>query len=308
MRDIHEDAQGRWKGLILESGIANAAAIVAGKHMPCPMCGGADRFRYSDYQGRGNYYCNHCGAGTGIDLIMKAQGKTFTQAATLVRSLLHMAPVEVVKAKDRNSSAEYVEHLWRSGERLTGDDPASLYLRARGIDPVNTLLELRCAKRVKWSEKDQATSYHPAMVARFVAPDASTKTVHVTYLNHEGGKASVLKPKKLAPAPVPKGGAVRLSKSAETMGIAEGVETAISAQRLFEVPVWAALSAGEMIKWKPPEGAKCIMVFGDNDSSYAGQNAAYSLAFRLRSEGRHVDVRVPDEVDTDWNDVLCANR
>lgn len=100
-----------------------------------------------------------------------------------------------------------------------------------------------------------------------------------------------------------------MSAAAATMGIAEGIETALSAQLLFSVPVWAAISAGALLKWKPPEEAKGIIVFADRDESFAGQNAAYSLAYRLKTEGFSVEVRMPDaEEGRDWNDALISRK
>jgi putative DNA primase/helicase len=130
--------------------------------------------------------------------------------------------------------------------------------------------------------------------------------LHYTYLATSGQKASVEKPRKLSPGAIPKGGAVRLFNSAETMGIAEGIETALSAAQLFDVPVWAATNADLMRAWVPPKTAKCIIVFGDNDSSFTGQEAAWSLARRLKLQDYHVDVRIPELPDTDWNDVVMT--
>jgi putative DNA primase/helicase len=90
------------------------------------------------------------------------------------------------------------------------------------------------------------------------------------------------------------------------MGIAEGVETALAAMKLFDVPVWSALSAGGLIKWQPPVTARHIIVFGDNDKNATGQAAAWSLAHRLIAEGLNAEVRVPPD-EGDWNDVLEAS-
>jgi Toprim domain len=60
--------------------------------------------------------------------------------------------------------------------------------------------------------------------------------------------------------------------------------------------------------WQPPPEAKRIIVFGDNDPSYAGQAAAYALARRLGSDERLVEVQIPAEVSADWNDVHQLRR
>jgi putative DNA primase/helicase len=95
---------------------------------------------------------------------------------------------------------------------------------------------------------------------------------------------------------------------AETMGIAEGIEPALATAIIFGVPVWAALSSGALTKWQPPKEAKCILIFGDNDKKLPGQHAAYSLGYRLITEGYEAEVRIPEEPDTDWNDDLISRR
>jgi putative DNA primase/helicase len=148
------------------------------------------------------------------------------------------------------------------------------------------------------------------MIAMVTGPDGAPATLHRTYLAADGRKAPVLEPRRLMPGKVAKGAAVRLSPARNTLGIAEGIETALSASALFGVPCWAAVNAGMLAAWRPPPEARRIIIFGDNDPSYAGQAAAYSLARRLGSDRREVEVQVPAEVGADWNDVhqLQLNR
>ena len=90
----------------------------------------------------------------------------------------------------------------------------------------------------------------------------------------------------------------------------EGIETAIAAHEVFNVPVWAALTAQLLESFEPPETVKTLHIFADNDRNFHGQKAAYTLAHRLKIEAarakREIEifVRVPDVIDTDWLDVL----
>lgn len=87
-----------------------------------------------------------------------------------------------------------------------------------------------------------------------------------------------------------------------TLGIAEGVETALSASVAFGLPVWSAISAGGLEKWAPPTGVNRVVIFGDNDLSGTGQASAWILAKRLIAADVAVDVRIPAIPGTDWAD------
>lgn len=299
-RNIHDDARGRWKSLLPQLGVP--AKYLTGKHGPCPVCGGKDRFRWDDQDGKGTYYCNGCGSGTGVDLVMKVNKVDFLGARMMIEPLLPSSAIVVPKAT-KAGAIDVCVKTWGAGLPITEHDPAGRYLSGRGIRLSEFPKMLRFGPRVALKGDDDAVTYHPALLARLVSADASEMTVQRIYLNDDGTK---LGPKKNTPGKFPIGGAVRLAPSAETMGIAEGVETALSASLLFDVPVWAALTAGNLARWEPPPTAKNIIVFADADASYAGQYAAYALANRLTVAKLHVDVRIPEELDIDWNDLLVS--
>lgn len=304
-QSIHDIARGKWDSILPILGVP--VHYLTGKHTACPICGGKDRFRWDNKGGSGSYFCGNqsCGPGSGVDLVMKVNGWDFLAARARIAEEAGVAPVRVPKAATTQKSA-IAEALWSRANPLTGFDPASLYLHKRGLRRVPLPVELRYMENTTYLHDDKSKTRHAAMIARFLAPDAASYTVHVTYIDDAGNKADVPKVRKLAPGSIPKGGAVRLASEAETMGIGEGIETALSAMKLHDVPVWAALNVGNMTKWQPPAVAKNILIFADEDSNYAGQYGATALAHRLVSEGYRVEIRWPGQIDTDWNDVLIS--
>lgn len=153
---------------------------------------------------------------------------------------------------------------------------------------------------------------NPAMIARVDPSDVARvagerAALHRTYLTDDGHKADVSSPRKMLGA-MPTGAAVRLMPHETVLGIAEGIETAFSAAALFNVPVWAALTADLLMAWEPPASVTTVFVFGDNDTSFTGQAAAYGLARRLKMKGLAVAVEMPLRIGSDWNDVFVERR
>lgn len=298
-------AVGKWTAILRSLGLEQR--FLTGKHSACPICDdGRDRYRFDDKDGNGTWICNKCGAGDGIGFVMRWKRLQFGDACRLIDEVLPSAVVDVRGAR-KNWSPQDMEQrglsVWNEARRLDGFDAPSKYLKRRGIEQPFPAM-LRAHARMTYRHEDKTRTHHPAMIARFVSPDASVSTFHVTYLTGDGHKASVPTARKMLPGKVPDGGAVRLGASAETMGIAEGIETAMSAMQVFEVPVWAALSANGLMKWQPPSNVRHVLIFGDADEGFDGQTKAYALAHRLKLAGLNVEVRIPDFIGTDWNDYL----
>ena len=85
--ELAERCKGRWPDILRRLGVLSSAAL-AGKDVPCPMCGGHDRFRFSD-KGFGRWFCRGCGqGGDGVRLIQAIKRIDFALAATMVESIV----------------------------------------------------------------------------------------------------------------------------------------------------------------------------------------------------------------------------
>jgi putative DNA primase/helicase len=273
------------------------------------MCGGKDRFRFDDKGGRGTWICSQCGAGDGIELVKRFRNVDFKESARLIEQHVGSAPIIAMGKQQPQTDAQKRSEmigLWTRSRPITLDDFAGQYLNARtGLTafPEN----LRFAPDERYTEPGKRASWHPVMVARVDPSDNAAARgeragLHRTYLSPYGTKAEVGLPRKMM-GTMPTGAAVRLMSHREMLGIAEGIETALSASILFNMPVWAALTAGLLQEWTPPATVTTVFVFGDNDASSTGQAAAYTLAQRLMAKGLSVFVEIPVSSGQDWNDV-----
>jgi putative DNA primase/helicase len=288
--NTREMAKGRWPAILLALGIP--AKILDGKHRACPFCGGKDRFRLTQ---RELCFCNQCGTRDPLTFLMKFKGWDFALAAREVDKIIGNLPRATPKIPRARMTREAVAQIWRGSKEITNGDAAGVYLCARNIRLASWPKALHYVPRM-WHAPSH--KHHPCMLALFRSADDKTGTVHRTYL------AEVEPRRMFVPFGVPKGGAIRLSDPELCMGVAEGIETALSASVIFKMPVWACANEGMLRAWQPPEGAKRITIFGDNDSSFVGQAAAYFLAWRLGRANYHVTVEIPMTPDMDWNDVL----
>ena len=87
--DVRHVAQGRWRSILAVLGADEKT--LSGKHGPCPMCGGRDRFRFDDKEGRGTFFCSGCGAGDGVQLAMAITGQTFKEVAQQIERIARPA-------------------------------------------------------------------------------------------------------------------------------------------------------------------------------------------------------------------------
>jgi putative DNA primase/helicase len=299
MQRKFDTLDGRWRGILVAAGIS--PKLLDKKHHPCPFCGGKDRFRFTDYKQQGYYKCNQCidGGGNGYEFLKRFRGiDDFKEAAKLARSLAG-APDPAPPKIDMGRLLDDRRRRWEGATGVTRGSPVGRWLWRRcGLTEFPSALREAPIAGGGWE-----------MLAVIMDPAGRGlgKGIHRTVFDRDGDFVRRL----YMPGELPKGGAVRLADAVEDapLGIAEGIETALSASALFNMPVWSVLSAVGMRRWQPPSsGIRKIVVFGDNDRNFVGQTAAYDLAFRLDGEHFEVEVKIPDAGGSDWNDVHRSKR
>ncbi len=247
--------------------------------------------------GRGDDHATGESAGP-IDLIHHATGLAdralFEEAARLAR-LDRPASARPASPPRPDHGLEVARIL--DGCRPLAGTVAEAYLRVRSLgDPASPDLLFHA------DLADFATKRGwPGMVAR-VRDGAGKPTggIHRTYLLDDGSAKAPPGKKMLGPVA---GGSVRLSAVGADghLGVAEGIETALSAQAIFGVPTWAALSAEGLRRWQWPEGVPRVTVFAD--AGEAGAEAAAALVERLNTAGIASAIVSPLHGD-DFNDDL----
>lgn len=293
-----ERARGRWPEILPQLGLNKD--FLSKKHGPCPLCGGKDRYRFEDRNGSGSYYCHQCGPGSGMTLAMKLIDADFAGTARRIDALIgtepRIAPIAPQTAPDgRERRLRALRQVLAEANNETIVDR---YIENRGLKLIPAVLQGH--PRLLYADGDSLKRF-PAVVAPVVDIQGNLQSVHRTYIGPAENR------KKLMPAvDTITGAAVRLFEIFDTLGIAEGIETAIAAAELSGIPTWAAISAGGLEKIAIPDDVKRVVIFADNDRNFVGQKAAFALAHRLKDY--EVDVRIPPIAGTDWLDVLVERR
>ena len=303
--DVRQIAQGRWRSILTVLGMPERA--LSGKHGPCPMCGGKDRFRFDDREGRGTYFCSGCGAGDGVQLAMGITGLSFRDVAREVERIAGtVRPTAARSERTDEDKLAALRRAFKESRPIERDDESCRYLAGRGFRLYDLPESIRTHPGMAYRDDGKVMGAFPAMLATITSPAGKAVSIHRTYIQ-DGRKAPVPSAKKLMQGLPLAGAAIRLTPISRTLGIAEGIETAIAAAELFEVPVWSCISTAGIESFEPPEGVEHVVIFADHDQNFAGQAAAYRAAHRLALKGCEVEVCIPPTAG-DWLDELNRQR
>jgi hypothetical protein len=204
---------------------------------------------------------------------------------------------------NRSGRVNWARRIWAESDPLKGS-LAHRYLRARGCGSLPegvSVYALRFHPLCPFGN-----DRYPALVAAM--RDVTTREIvgiHRTAISDDGnGKRPMpdgSSPKKMMGSAI--GAAVVLNRNVGTrLGIAEGIETALSAAMIFKMPVWSVLSVSGIKAFPVIHGIESLCVFADNDE--AGMSAAEQCGCRYSDAGIDVDVRYPPLAGSDWNDFM----
>ena len=179
-------ARNRWPDLLAHFGIERHQ--LTGKHAPCPACGGRDRFRFDDQDGRGTFFCSKCGSGDGFALLGLVKGWSFKESAAEVERIAGM--IKPGANKRQFGYADKIEacrRIWLESKAVTTGDPVHSYLvRRAGIENVPACI--RFHPDLAYRHDDGNITRHPAMIAKVQDANGNGVAIHRTYLTVDGQK------------------------------------------------------------------------------------------------------------------------
>lgn len=314
---------------------AGAEKYLTGKNGPCPFCGGTDRFQFS--LKKVAWFCRGCpeGGGPPSDFLKRFMGYTsFQQLADHIRRFYGIEgagtrsvprpavpPSPKAPRMDPERSLARMLALWAATQSVRDGDPVDRYLRHRipGIKAIP--MEIRIHPGLEYWDAPADPAGRPVLVGRFPAmvvrgfdPSGNLVQLHKTFLTSEGGKAAVKHPKKTDVGVGSNCFAFRLGDPVgDTLGVAEGIETALAAHLLAGHQVWPCHSSSILANFVLPVELrgkiKKVVIYADSDEikngRKAGSAAAAALAARLRQDRVRSLIVRPAKIGADMADLVA---
>jgi putative DNA primase/helicase len=139
-------ARSLWIEILIYLGIDPARLV--NRHGPCPGCGGTDRFRFDDQDGRGTWICGGGGepqAGDGFSLLSHVHGWDASESYLAVARYFGIADQEgaatapaprptVAPARHKRDLSHYARALWARVDREDSLVASHPYAAAKAID------------------------------------------------------------------------------------------------------------------------------------------------------------------------------
>jgi hypothetical protein len=252
------------------------------------------------------YHCFGCGArGDHIDWLKQQKGLTTHQAIEHLRQLAGSSPATINRDKrDPEETRKFALSIWDDARPIKGT-LAEAYLNTRHIDITGLpTAALRFHSRCIFGRGN----YQPCLIALFRDPITNKPTgIHRIRLALDNQK---VERKMLGPVG---GSVIKLWPDEDvTYGlvIGEGIETTLAAAARVEHrgsllrPAWAAGNENNLANFPVIDGINSLTVLIDHDANGIGQKAATQCIWRWRRAKREALGLIPQQVDTDFNDIV----
>ena len=272
--DVRSKANGYWPSILERLAIPTNRS-----EGPCPACGGNTRYRFDNKDNRGTYFCSHCGAGTGLDLVMKVNQCGAREAAELVAEAMALPMPEPKPAREKPQTDIAGKVAALTAKASPGQ---SAYLTSKGLQCPFPMLS------------DGSLL--------LVLKNGAGATTGAQVIKSDGSK-------RLVAGTVKKGSfcVVNSGETPETMIIAEGLATALSVQQFRpDATIIAAIDAGNLLPVAQVMRQRCpdaqIIIAADNDIKPGEPNTGKSAAENAAKAVSGWVALPQTEGKADWND------
>jgi hypothetical protein len=267
----------------------------------CPRCGGRDRFAINTR--KQCFLCRGAASGDVIAMVQHLDGCDFVAAVETLSGEFRPIAARAAPAPAKPKSDGLWRHIWNEA-RAPAATPVELHLAYRHLNLPDSD-DIRFHPECPFGPG----IYVPAMVAlvRHVITN-KPQGLHRTALNPQGHQRRDLGGNGRMSLGTMMGGAVKLTLDEHVtiaLGVAEGIETALSLQRLpewFGSPVWSLLFASNLANLPVLPAIETLAVSVDRDED--GEAAAREVSHRWRRAGRMVFFAKPNAAGEDLNDVV----
>lgn len=272
--DVRSKANGYWPSILERLAIPTNHG-----EGPCPACGGKTRYRFDNKDNRGTYFCSHCGAGTGLDLVMKVNQCGAREAAELVAEAMALPMPEPKPAREKPQTDIAGKVAALAAKSSPGQ---SAYLTSKGLQCPFPMLSDGSLLLVLKNGAGATTG------AQVIKPDGS---------------------KRLVAGTVKKGSfcVVNSGETPETVIIAEGLATALSVQQfrpdatiITAIDAGNLLSVAQVMRQRYPDAQ--IIIAADNDIKPGEPNTGKSAAEKTAKAVSGWVALPQSEEKADWND------
>lgn len=222
-----------------------------------------------------------------------------------ILTALRIERLDVPRAKSDNSDRQQAPsdtqgcaiRLWREGRSISGT-PAERYLRSRSIPMVHGVMRYHPAAPLG---RGRSVRFLPALLIAVGDPHRIA-AIQRNFLQLNGRPALLARTKRSLGSL--RQNAVELFHPEDTLGLAEGVENALSAASLFAIPVWASLGAERFHRIEIPNRISRLFLLADNDPP--GRRAVTRALQSYALPRREIIVLWPAAPFNDWNEMLRA--